>query len=398
MPLSANSLSHSRAFIRYPIAAAVAMALVGWSFVLSDGTNTGRALAFSLMAGAVFGVLLQRSRFCFFCITRDFMDRRDARGLLGLVVALAVGTLGYHAVFGAFVPNPAAGRLPPDAHIGPVSWVLALAALVFGAGMSLSGSCISAHFYRLGEGSFGSIAALLGALLGFVLGFFTWNSLYLGAMQQAPVVWLPTHLGYGGSLLLQLGALLAIAVVLMRLHRSAPEAPVKGFWNAIAERRWPTYAGGLAIGFLGVVAYFRVAPLGVTAELGSVARTLGDRAQVLPERLQGLDGFSGCATVVKEALLSNNGAFVSALVLAAFASALLAGQFRPQWPGLWASLRNAGGGVLMGWGAMTALGCTVGTLLSGIMAAALSGWVFAVFCLLGLWGTWQLRRRLNPDL
>jgi hypothetical protein len=43
------------------------------------------------------------------------------------------------------------------------------------------------------------------------------------------------------------------------------------------------------------------------------------------------------------------------------------------------------GGVLMGWGAMTALGCTVGTLLSGISAFALSGWVFAVAMFAGVW-------------
>ena len=41
------------------------------------------------------------------------------------------------------------------------------------------------------------------------------------------------------------------------------------------------------------------------------------------------------------------------------------------------------GGMLLGWGAMTGLGCTVGTLLSGIMAGALSGWVFAAFCTAG---------------
>lgn len=44
----------------------------------------------------------------------------------------------------------------------------------------------------------------------------------------------------------------------------------------------------------------------------------------------------------------------------------------------------------MGWGALVALGCTVGTLLSGIMAAAGSGWVFALACGGGLWVGWRL--------
>ena len=46
-----------------------------------------------------------------------------------------------------------------------------------------------------------------------------------------------------------------------------------------------------------------------------------------------------------------------------------------------------------------ALGCTVGTLLSGIMAAAVSGWVFLLCAGLGLLLGWRLRwqpwRRTN---
>jgi len=371
--------------------------LITGAWQLSGNNQT--SLALSLLLGGTFGVLLQRSRFCFFCVTRDVIDDRDARGLLGIIAALAVGTLGYHLIFGLFVPDPAGGRLPPDAHIGPVSWVLALAAFTFGVGMTLSGSCISAHLYRLGEGATGSIAALVGVLIGFSLGFATWNTLYLAGIDQAPVIWLPGLTGYGGSLLIQLGGLGLLAVWLMRWHRPATPAdtaaPV-GFRERLLGQRWPTYVGGLLIGALAVMAYLRVAPLGVTAELGSLARTAGSGLGLLPERLQGLDGFSGCATAVKNALLSENGAFILALVLASLASALAAGHFRLQRITLVSTLSKLTGGVLMGWGAMTALGCTVGTLLSGIMAAAVSGWVFAFFCLLGLWVSLFLAQTFAP--
>src|SRR5690606_39388668 len=83
-----------------------------------------------------------------------------------------------------------------------------------------------------------------------------------------------------------------------------------GLWSLLFGARWPTWVGGILIGGLAVLAYFRVAPLGVTAELGSLARTGANSLGWLPERLEGLDGFSGCATVVKENLLSNNGLFV----------------------------------------------------------------------------------------
>jgi hypothetical protein len=372
----------------------VALIIFIWQL---GSVGEGRNLSFSLTLGVLFGIVLQRSRFCFFCITRDFIDQRDSRGLLGLIAALALGTLGYIAIFGAILPVPAGDRLPPDAHIGPVTWVLALAAWVFGAGMAISGSCISAHFYRLGEGTIASIFALVGALIGFMLGFQTWNFLYLNVLQEAKVIWLPNYLGYGGTLLVQLSILGLLAGLLTYWHKqpAAESTTSSGFFAQIFEQRWPTYIGGILVAFIGTIAFFRIAPLGVTAELGSVARTFGSNWQWLPARLEGLDTFTGCATVIKETVFSNNGLFVLGLTISAWASALFAGQFKLELPRINAIVRNFSGGILMGWGAMTALGCTVGTLLSGIMAGALSGWVFAVFCLLGLWVTWLVRRFLS---
>jgi len=364
----------------------VLAAVVAVAMLLPTRAADGRPLPLSWLFGAAFGLLLQRSRFCFFCVTRDFLDRRDARGLLGILAALAVGTLGYAVVFGAWLPVPAFPRLPPDAHIGPVSLALLAGALAFGLGMALSGSCISAHLYRLGEGSLASPLALLGALAGFGLGFISWNTLYLRAIQEAPTSWLPHSLGYGGWTGLQLAVLGVLALLLLRFGRPAEAAP---------DGRWPAYLGGILIGFLGVLAYLRLGPLGVTAEIGSIARTAAASLHLLPPRIEGLDGFAGCATAVKETLLSRNGVFVLGLVLGAFGAALYAGDFRPRLPSAGEALRALAGGVLMGWGAMVSLGCTVGVLLSGIMAGAASGWVFAAICFTGVWAGWRARQRLG---
>lgn len=380
-------------------------AVVVAAWLLAPLPEGGRNLSLSVLLGAAFGIVLQRSRFCFYCIARDFIDKRETAGMFAVLLALGVGTLGYHAVFGAFLPIPSADRLPPGAHIGPVSLALVAGAFVFGVGMRVSGSCISAHFYRLGEGAMASPFALLGAALGFVLGFATWNSVYLAMIQQAPVVWLPQHLGYGGTVLLQGAVLLALAGWVIRRGRGAGDqggaidappplaaAPIASPWQAVLHDRWPPAVGGILVAVIGVVAYLRIAPLGVTAELGSVARTVAAGAGVLPARLEGLDTFAGCATVVKQVLLSNNGAFVLALVAGAWAAALAAGAFRPRWPSVKDVVRNLVGGVLMGWGGMTALGCTVGTLLSGVMAGALSGWVFGAACFAGIWVALRVAR------
>src|SRR5690606_28465388 len=164
-------------------------------------------------------------------------------------------------------------------------------------------------------------------------------------------VWLPHHLGYAGSVLVQLLALGLIALLLWRRHRSADApagAPAQSFW----ERRWPTYVGGLLIAFVAVLSYLRVGPLGVTAELGSIARSGANAMAWLRTRLEGLDSFSGCATVIKETLWSNNGVFILCLVLGSLAAALFAGDFKPRLPSLPEAGRALAGGVLMGWGAM----------------------------------------------
>jgi uncharacterized protein len=86
-------------------------------------------------------------------------------------------------IFGQFLPDTTSDRLPPAAHIGPVSWVLAVSAFTFGIGMALSGACISGHLYRLGPGLLAcNPCALIGTLIGFVLAFLTWNWLYLRAI------------------------------------------------------------------------------------------------------------------------------------------------------------------------------------------------------------------------
>lgn len=374
--------------IRVIVAVAILLALASWAWWLSDDPSA-RALVFSLLSGAAFGIVLQRSRFCFLCNFRDFVKDRNGDGLVAILVALAAGVVLYTAIMMVWAPVPQPDRLPPNAHIGPVGPVLAIGAFVFGLGMAISGSCLSAHFYRLGEGSPTSPFALIGAALGFYLGFLTWNPLYLASVSESAPVWLPHSLGYAGALALALavlGLLLVIVVALSRNpKRAEPGSGLAGLRRAVFIDRWPPVVGGLAVGVISAIAYFRVAPLGVTAELGSLVRTAAASGGGLPDTLLGLDTLRGCATALKETVLSPNGLFVTGLISGSFAAALVGGHFRPSWPTSGQIVRGLAGGVMMGWGAMVALGCTVGVLLSGIHAGALSGWIFLAACIAGVW-------------
>ena len=237
------------------------------AFILNsriENLQGGTTLSLSLWLGIAFGAVLQRSRFCFYCLSRDFIEFKNAKGLLGIVVALIIGTLGYHLIFGAFLIDPIAPRLPPNAHIAPVSWVLVLGSFSFGLGMAIAGSCISAQLYRLGEGLLSALIAFIGIIFGFIIAFFCWNFLYLKAIQQAPIVWFPHYLGYKGSIILQIILLIFLTLLLVKFHKKQKQInKIQKWWQI----KWPTYVGGILVALIATVAFLRISPLGVTAEI-----------------------------------------------------------------------------------------------------------------------------------
>lgn len=362
---------------KFAISATVFLGIIVGAWLLARSREMDQAPALSLLFGAALGVALECGRFCFFCIFRESIEERKTRALLSIVTALAVGAVGYSVVFGLYLPTPSGEGFPPLAHISPISVPLIAGAVAFGLGMVLSGACISGHLYRLGEGWLRSVPALIGSLIGFGLGFITWNSLYLGMISESPVWWLPRSLGYGGSLAVTLAVLGVLAWLILKMDRHGPEhrEPARGFVDAIFGKRWTWFASGSVVGAIGVLAYLRVSPLGVTSQLGTVSRTFLDGQGLLPEVLHGIDVMKGCVGTVSSAI-TNNGWLVIGLVSASFASAVAGGRFKVVVPSVRGSATGLAGGVLLGWGAMTSLGCTVGVLLSGTQSFALSGVVF----------------------
>lgn len=367
---------------------ALGLGLIVGAFVLSATSNGDTTKPFSLLLGAGVGLVFERGRFCFFCIFREAIEERRTSGLLSVISALAVGAIGHAVVFGLYLPNPKGEGLPPSAHISPVSEPLVFGALAFGLGMALSGACISGHLYRLGQGYLRAIPALIGSLIGFGLGFITWNTLYLDFISERSSWWLPRWLGYGGSLVLVLAVLGVATLGLTRIDRTPREEKTHEFdrfdgWTGALRNQWRPVPTGAVVGALGVLAYFRLDPLGVTSQLSTWSRTFMDGREMLPEVMNGIDIMTGCVGIVTSAI-TNNGWLIIGLVGASFASALSAGRFRPVKPTVGNSATALVGGVLMGWGSMTALGCTVGNLLSGVQSFAVSGIVFGVAAFVGV--------------
>jgi uncharacterized membrane protein YedE/YeeE len=385
--------------IRTAAAVVLAAALAGYALQVHADPELGRNSSFTVLCGAAFGFILQRSRFCFTAAFRDLFLLRDRRVMLGLLAALAAGSVGYAVVMGAWVPDPSAGYLPPQAHIAPAGWHLLLGGGAFGVGMVLAGGCVSGHLYRLGEGALTAPVALAGAVGGYWLGFLSWNFLYVQTIATAPVVWFPRHLGSAGALALQLGALGALAAWLLWKLPALPPRPDAAATLRSALRRafvtgWPASLGGVAIGAVATFAFLRTNPLGVTSQIGLLARLSGQALGIVPSRLEGLDAMAGCRPIMGGTAFTDGGRFVAALVAGSLLAALLSGEFRLRPGRPRAHLLALGGGALLGFGAMISLGCTVGTLLSGVMAFSLSGWVFGAALLGGAWLGVRVLRRL----
>jgi hypothetical protein len=94
--------------------------------------------------------------------------------------------------------------------------------------------------------------------------------------------------------------------------------------------------------------------------------------------------------------------FVAGIIVGSFISALLSGDFHWQWiPAQWSAAFGENriiriitalcGGVLLGFGARWADGCTSGHGISGAMQLAVSSWISAIFFFIGgIAGAWIL--------
>src|SRR5262245_46952218 len=116
---------------RFWAAAAVAALLAGVALAMDASARYGPAAAFPVVSGAVFGFALQRARFCFASACRDLFLLRDRRVALGVLAALAAGSIGSLIVFPTRIPDPGMGWLPETAHIAPASWHLLLGGSAF---------------------------------------------------------------------------------------------------------------------------------------------------------------------------------------------------------------------------------------------------------------------------
>jgi uncharacterized membrane protein YedE/YeeE len=362
--------------------------------------------------GLAFGFVLQRGRFCFASAFRDLFLLGHGRTMKGVLLGLAVGSVGFAVVMARQIPIVDMGFLPPTANVLPAGVHTALGGVLFGVGMVLAGGCVSGSLYRMGEGYVASWVAFGGLMVGLLLSSYSWNWWWEVSMSTAPRLWLPGFLGHGGALAVTLLALGAVFVgVLWVEHRagmvvppsrSADETPesvaddLRAMGRSVFVRGWPIAVAGAVLGGLNVLLFTAQEPWGFTGEVArwssGLAGLLGAAPPPLPAAATELPG---CVLVLSDGALVNHMTFmVLGMWVGSFAGALGAGEFKVRLPAQRVRYaQSLGGGVLMGYGSGIALGCTIGAFFSSIPSLAINGWVFAGALAVGAWiGTLIIRR------
>ena len=263
--------------------------------------------------------------------------------------------------------------------------------------MVVADGCTSGSLYRAAEGYVASMAAILGMVLGLGLLALHWDRWWDALISREPRLWLPADLGlgYGGAVALTLAALLGVFLFvlwwearngLVAPPAARPEPPAETFgarlsalWRRVFVDGWSPAVGGATLGVIAVLMYLVHMPWGVTGELNRWA--LGALAAVDrdPGELRGLSAIGGCAARVAEGgVFTDTVAVTVGLLTGSLVAALFAREFKLRFPRQPRRYAQAiGGGVLMGYGAGLAIGCTIGAFFSAIPSLALSGWLFA---------------------
>lgn len=116
-----------------------------------------------LLIGMIFGVIVQRSRFCMTAVVSNYVILRDVRQLHTYLLAifLAIGGV-FILEYSGTVSIGSSIYRSPDIH-----WISAiLGGLIFGIGAVMAGGCIGRILSLTGEGNLGGLLALLAISLG----------------------------------------------------------------------------------------------------------------------------------------------------------------------------------------------------------------------------------------
>lgn len=353
-------------------------------------------LAFGL--GATFGALSQKTHFCTMGAVADIINMEDWSRMRMWLLAIAIAILGSAALHGAGVID-----LGKSIYRTPtLTWLSHLVGgLLFGVGMVLASGCGARTLTRVGAGNLKSLVVFL--VLG-VTAYMTMRGV-LGVLRVNTLDTIAITLPGGQDI----PALLAAAGMAPNTALAVGALAIGGGLLAFcfARRDFITpdnILGGLAVGIIVIGGWYVSGHLGYLAEDPD---TLQEAYLATNSgRMESLTFVAPQAYTLELLMLwsdsSRKLSFGIALALGVIAGstlwALVTRQFR--WEGfrdVADLVRHLAGGALMGFGGVTAMGCTIGQGITGVSTLALGSFITLLAIVAGAAATlkyeyWRLMR------
>jgi uncharacterized membrane protein YedE/YeeE len=348
----------------------------------------------------VFGAVGHKTNFCTMGAVSDWVNMGDFNRMRMWLLAIGVAVLGANGLQLAGIVDLAKSIYP-----GPnFLWLSYLVGgFAFGVGMTLGSGCGSKTLIRIGGGNLKSVVVFLAAG---IAAYMTLRGLF-GAFRSGVLDKASVTLATGQDL----PSLLSAATGVARKTLTAVLALVVGgglVATAFASREFRASAdnvlGGVVTGLVVVGGWY------VSGRLGYLAEHPETLQEAFVATNTGrMESFSFVAPLAwtleylmfwtdKSRIVTYGIASVAGVIAGSACYALLAGKFR------WEGFRDAEdtgmhllGGLLMGFGGVTALGCTIGQGISGFSTLALGsiltfGAIVAGSAATMKWQYWRMTR------
>lgn len=366
--------------------------------------NLGTLVAWGgLVLGLVFGAVANRTNFCTMGAVSDVVNMGSWGRMRMWLLAIAVAILGAHALHLAGQVD-LARSLYVRANFTWLSYILG--GFLFGVGMTLGSGCGSKTLVRVGGGSLKSVVVFvffgIAAYMALKGLFAIWRTSWIDpvAIDFAAhgIARTDVHsllAAWTGAPLRTMEIVVALAVAIPLLVFALKDREFRGSFDHVL--------GGTVVGLTIVGGWYVTGHLGFgenpeTLEMTYFAtnsRTIESLSYTAPigYTLELLMLWSDKSLKVTFGI-----AAVVGIVLGSFTYALLTKSFR--WEGLAGAEDTANhiiGGILMGFGGVTALGCTLGQGLSGVSTLAI-GSILAFFAIIAgsaatmKWQYWRISR------
>jgi len=347
----------------------------------------------------ILGAVVNKTNFCTMGAVSDWVNMGDTGRFRAWLLAIAVAVVGVAALeyFGAAKP----GASFPPYRAGQLLWAEhLLGGLIFGIGMTLASGCGNKTLIRIGGGNIKSVMvfAIIALIAYFMVNpfpgtdqtlftvlFYHWIrplAIDLGASQDLGAV-----IAGGDQVAvarLVIGAILGIGLLAIAFKS---EDFRKSFDNVL---------GGLAVGLAIVAAWYVTSNVAVRAD-GDLMSLQGyvqqwdfynqsaegkpaDSRPLAPQSFTFINPMGQtlgyAASGLQSSVLTFGVMTVAGVILGSLLWALLSRSFRLEW---FASARDFWnhlvGAVLMGFGGVLAMGCTIGQAVTGISTLAIGPFI-----------------------